>query len=138
MNEDFDRMVDLLRQWKAVKEQADERIKEAQDAITEYLAEHGQKSMSGMSDGKRFNATVVTTERVTFNESSLKKALGAKLWKTVTVSKIDSALLKRGISSGQIDPIIVAQHSEVKKSAPYIRLSESTQDLTQPHDSSAV
>lgn len=138
MNEDFDKLVADLRVAKQNKERSDQAYIQAQAEVAKYLSDHGQKSMVGHNPDGQYRATVVTTERVTFNEATLKKALGAKLWKAVTVSKIDSTRLKRAISSGQIDPIIVAQHSEVKKSAPFIRLSENTQDLTQPHDSSEV
>lgn len=133
-DEELTTLLTNYRQAKANKEFAEFKLEKAQQELTAFMAEHGIKSTVGTSDGSQYRITMTSSERVTFNEDGLKKSLGADLWKTIVKSKIDSTLLSKAIRKGAIDPTVVAQHSTIKKSSPYIRLSAA--ELTQPQDSS--
>lgn len=67
--------------------------------------------------------SLVQSERVSYNEDRLKEALEPRLWKRATRQVLDVAALSQLIQSGKVDPNVVAAASEVKLSAPYIRVS---------------
>jgi hypothetical protein len=57
------------------------------------------------------------------DEKGLKKALGAKIWRAVSVTKLSQPLLKSAIERGEVDPLIAGQYLEVKQKTPTISLS---------------
>jgi len=122
-------LLEQLAEAKAEQIAANEKVAAIQTRLLTYAQETESKTLSG----DRIKATVVTTERVAYNEKTLKKALGVKLWNTIKKESVDSSKLKSQVSKGLIDPIVVAQNSTITKSKPYLRISEV--DQTQPQDS---
>ena len=74
-----------------------------------------------------YRATFVQTETYKINEAGLKKAVGAKVYNKLTKAVLDKKKLEAAVDAGQIDPVIVAQNSELTKGKPYIRISETTE-----------
>ena len=122
-------LLDSLAAAKRERELVDEKIGKLQESLLKYAASTEAKTLTS----KRYRATVITSERVTYNNKTLKKALGAKLWNRIKKEQVDSSKLKSLVSGGQIDPMIVAQCSEITKSKPYLRISGAGQ--TQQQDS---
>lgn len=88
------------------------------------LDEEEIKSSSIEEDGVRHTVTVTAPRTtVTYDEGSLKKALGAKVYAKLTVSKLDKAKLEAAVQEGEIDSRIVAQHATVSSGARSVRLT---------------
>jgi hypothetical protein len=115
--------VELFRNYTHSKNEKaywDDQFAKDELALVEYMRSKNRKS--GKAFGKKF--TVVQGERPVINESGLKKSLGARLWKTVTVQKLDRKKLDAAMESGKIDPVLVVQNSTVVAAKAYIRTSE--------------
>lgn len=126
--QEIDRLLDILATAKEAKEAAESVIEDAQAALVKIAERDHLKTI----EGQKYRATVVTTERVSYNERTLKKALGVKLWNTIRTEKVDQSKLKAAMSAGVIDPVIVAQNSQITASKPYLKLSA---EVTQQPDS---
>jgi len=127
---EVEKVLDELAAAKLERELVDNKIGRLQEALLKYAETTESKTLSS----KRHKATVVTSERVTYNNATLKKALGAKLWNRIKREQVDSSKLKSLVSGGLIDPVIVAQHTEITQSKPYLRISGGA-DPTQQQDS---
>lgn len=117
----------------AAKE-AKQRLIEAQEAydkaeheLVEFIRANEKKSAVADFGDKHVKATVVQRENVTVDESGLRKAIGAKLFDSFCVKKLDKTALKHGIADNLVDPVIVAQHSKVTMGKAYIIFSEPTE-----------
>ena len=100
-------------------------IRMIQDEILHLLDEAGLSSFSYEDEdaGLRVKATRVQAVKLVFDEPKLKKALGAKLWKTVTTAALDESKLESAVAEGRIDPMTLAENSEEKQNRPYIKVS---------------
>lgn len=113
-------LLDMLSTLKTAKDDIDRAIDDVQGQLIKIAERDNLKTIVG----EKVQATVVSSERVSYNEGALKKALGAKQWKLVRVEKVDQAKLKKAMSSGVVDAMIVAQNSTVTRTKPYLRLSQ--------------
>jgi len=120
---EVEKVLDELAAAKLERELVDKKIGRLQAALLKYAETTESKTLSS----KHHKATVVTSERVTYNNSTLKKALGVKLWNRIKREQVDSSKLKSLVSGGLIDPVIVAQHTEITQSKPYLRISGTDQ-----------
>jgi 2-phospho-L-lactate transferase/gluconeogenesis factor (CofD/UPF0052 family) len=117
---------------KADKIVAESKIEEAQALLVKIAEREQTKALSSDIGGKTVNATVVSTERISYDEKALKKALGEK-WKSIRSEKVDNTKLKAAITQGMVDASLVSKHAQITKSKPYVRIS--VQDTTQQPDS---
>ena len=108
---------------KAEKAAAEERYKEAEARLIKLMEAEGVRSSTKEIEGVSIRATLVERERVTIDEPSLRKALGARLFNKLTVRKLDQGLLKQAIVDEQVDPVVVSQHSVITRDRAYVRLS---------------
>lgn len=109
---------------KAAHDHADRRLKQAQAALVARMAEKHMKSTSWEVDGVRKTVTYVQAERVEIDEKSLRRALTAKIFDKYTVKKLDKKAMEAAMETGEIDPMIVAQHVKPVPGNPYLRYSE--------------
>ncbi len=126
---EHDDLLQALVAAKAAQRASEDLVADIQAQLVKIAERDELKTI----EGSTIRATVVTSERIVYNERLLKKALGAKLWNAIRTEKVDPSKLKKELTSGAIDPVIVAQHSMITKSKPYLRLSDAAQ--TQPQDS---
>lgn len=124
----YELLLNALVKAKETQREANELVEEIQSKLVEYAEREQTKTI----ESGTVRATVVCSERISYNERLLKKALGVKLWNTIKTEKVDASKLKTAMTQGAIDPVIVAQHSTITKSKPFLRLSnaeEATQQL---------
>jgi len=110
------------------RQEIDDLIDAAKQSIFQIAEQAGQKSISAKHGSTKITVTVVSKEVTTFNEDGLKKALGSVSYKKLCKTSLDKDKLLKAISAGDVDPVVVATYSEIKQSAPYIRLTEKAED----------
>ena len=75
-------------------------------------------------DGVKYTVTVAAPRTtVAYDEAALKKALGAKKYGKVTITKLDKAKLEAAVQEGEIDAHVVAQHATITHGARSVRLT---------------
>ncbi len=119
----LDRAIETYRIAKQLAERAQADVEEARDMLVYELEKAGAKSHT--YEGHR--ATVVKTSSYAFNESGLKKALGARVFNKMTTAKLDKKKLEAAMEAGDVDPRIVATYATEREGAAHIRLTESKQ-----------
>jgi hypothetical protein len=102
---------------------AEKELAKAQEDLTARLSSLGWKT----HEYGGYRATLVKNESYKVNEMGLKRAVGARVYNKVTKSVLDKKKLEQAVTEGLIDPVIVAQNSELSESKAYIRISETTQ-----------
>jgi ribosomal protein S1 len=109
---------------KAAEAAATERRQDAQDRVATLLESAGYKSQTVDYGDRRLRVTRSQSDYIAnVDEKGLKKALGAKIWRAVSVTKLSQPLLKSAIERGEVDPLIAGQYLEVKQKTPTISLS---------------
>jgi hypothetical protein len=99
-------------------------VKKAEARLVEVLDEEEVKSSTIEKDGVKHTVSVTAPRTtVSYDEIGLKKALGAKTYVKLTVSKLDKAKLEAAVQEGEIDSRIVAQHATVSTGARSVRLT---------------
>ena len=76
-----------------------------------------------LPDGDKLKVTCVRASHVVTDATALKKKLRADQWKLVVSESLDKAKLEAAMTTGQIDPAIVAAVSEDIPNAPYVKLT---------------
>lgn len=119
----YDNFDATLAQYYNVKNKINLLTDELND-LTEIIAGElevlGRKSY--VSDGIKF--TLVQAERTKINEDALKKALGAVKFRKLCKQVVDQSKVKEAINNGELDPVVLAQHSEVVLNRPSIRFTK--------------
>lgn len=110
---------------KAAVEEATARLKLATAALAEQMAASQTKTFTHRDGGKIRRFTYVQNTTSVLDEEGLKKALGAPVFSTLTVAKLDKKKLEAAMDRGTVDPVIVGQYVTEKASAPFIRFTES-------------
>lgn len=102
---------------------AEQALALAQEDLTARLSSMGWKSHQYGG----YKATLVKNESYKVNELGLKRAVGAKVYNKLTKAVLDKKKLEKAVEDGVVDPVIVAQNSELTTSKLYIRISETTE-----------
>lgn len=68
------------------------------------------------------------TERLTFNEAGLRKAMGAVAYNKLTDRKLVRAKVDAAVASGQLDAVILSQNTEVKQTKSWIAITDVGED----------
>lgn len=93
----------------------------------EFLAKmkkEGFKSITVPGTKEQATVTAVTPEdRAVINEDRLKKKLGSAMWNKVTKRVLDRAKLEQQVAAEVIDPVVIAECSEMKPSTPYAKVT---------------
>jgi hypothetical protein len=99
-------------------------VKKAEAELVSILEAQEVKSTSSEWDGVKYTTTSTSRTNTKFDELGLKKALGARQFNKLTIAKLDKTKLEQAIEAGEVDPAIVAQHTEITPGAPTIRLTK--------------
>jgi len=114
---------------KAAEAAATERREDAQDRVATLLELAGFKSFTVDYGDRKLRVTRSQSDYIAnVDERGLKKALGAKVWRKVSVTKLSQPLLKAAIENGEVDPLVAGQYLEVKTKRPTISLSTVKED----------
>jgi len=113
---EFDRL-------KQERDALDKKIKDLQNDLIGVLDKNGEKSATVEVEGRRFKITKVQSSSMVIDEASLKRVLGEKGWMKVSTRILDRRKLESAIATDEIDPVLVAECSEEKLGAPYVRLT---------------
>lgn len=109
------------------KAEAQKLGKEIDDLSTSILAGLDTLDIDSVvavgPDGLTHTAKRVQGQRTSIDEGSLKKRVGARVWKTITTLVLDRKKLEAAIAAGDIDENIVASCSTTHDNKPYVRLT---------------
>lgn len=111
-----------LTEAKAAKAAAEDKIKDITAKIVAVAQERGEKSVEADTSKGRVRLTVVTTERLTYNDAKLKERLG-KRFKKVRSDKVDPDKLSNMLVKGIVKEEEVQECLTLTKSRPYLRSS---------------
>jgi hypothetical protein len=121
-------LVDQLREARAQTQLAKLEEKKIETQLIELMNESKMRSaVVDYHDGFSIKASVVSAERTSVDEVSLRKALGAREFNKLTVRKLDKHKLEDAIKSSSVDPVIVAQCTTFVANSPYVRITESVE-----------
>lgn len=121
---EVDQEIALLADLRAQKDEAEQRFRDQERKVIEVLQAKNQASATGGG----WRAKVVRKTNVKINEESLKKALGADVWRKVTKTVLDKPRLEEAVTNGLVDPVVVAAHSDVVTVKPYVLLTKKGAD----------
>lgn len=120
------RLFQLWRQrntYKAQVQALNTKIKAREQAILDEMIRRDLKGIESKT-GERL--TFVEGTRVEYDQAALKAKLskskkGRAILERCTVEVLDMAAIASEVQAGNIPPKIIAECSEVKKNAPYLR-----------------
>jgi hypothetical protein len=118
--------VDTLRHLKAVAAQASTDAKDAQDDLIKMMQTDGVTSFDADLPDATVKATIVEGSTIVLDEAKLKKKLGAPVWKKLLKWSLDRQLLEDAIARGTVSATTVAECSEEKPRAAFVKLTEHT------------
>ena len=118
----LDHLAEELTEAKAAKAAAEDRIKDITAKIVDVARERGDKSVEAETSKGRIRLTVVTTERLSYNDAKLKELLG-KRFKKVRSDKVDPDKLSNMLIKGVVKEEEVRECLTLTKSRPYLRSS---------------
>lgn len=127
MPNDQERIKELILTLSDLKKDQDDianDIKTVQGELCDLMSSNEIKTYDFETGPYEVKATYVSTTKTKVDEVSLKKAIGARTFNTLTTRKIDNGLLEKAIIDGKIDARIVSQSTAIVKSAPYVRITE--------------
>lgn len=97
--------------------------------MIEALDAEEMKSSTVKEFGVQYTVTVAAPRTsVSYDEAALKRALGAKKYNKVTITKLDKAKLEAAVQEGEIDAHVVAQHATITHGARSVRLTRKVAD----------
>lgn len=114
-----------LMELKLAAEEATRAFKDFQQLFVLEMDVLEEQSLEFADEDYNYKLKVVRGERTNIDPVSLKKALGARMWNTLTERKLDLKKVERAISKGDIDPVIVSQSTTYVNSSPYVRITDS-------------
>lgn len=117
--------VDQYMYFKRLRDENDSFMRLAQEKIVK-ISEREQKKVMSVHTSQHGDQTlsVVSSETLVYDLDKFKETVGEK-WDdlTVTTTKVNSAKVRSEVLEGRLDAKIVADCTTIKKSAPYIRIS---------------
>lgn len=134
VNKNSDHQLEVLtmafRMAKARAEMAQETFRQVEGELVELLRERGKKTSTIQVGNEYLRTTVVQRDNLTVNEAGLRKALGAKTFDALCTKRLSKSLLAEAVAKGEIDPVVVAQHSEAAVAKASIRFTVSDKEPT--------
>lgn len=113
--ESMDTLITALAYAKMRRKQAEETEAMLTERVVDRLENvYRYKTTSGIT------ARIIRPIDSVLDEHKLKKALGAQLFRKITVEKVDRKLLESNIAAGSIDGVVVASCMEEKPKKPYV------------------
>lgn len=121
-----DALVEAVRLLKLAKDMvsaAEEIRTERENEVLSILASAGVKTSTVPLEGMRYRVALVQSERMGFNEPSLRKALSAPVYDKLCDLKLNRNKLEEAIADGRVDPVVVAINTVVTKNKPFVKLT---------------
>jgi hypothetical protein len=115
--------------WVAAKEDlawSKERFDKINSELAMDMLERGTKSELDTVYGVDYQFTVVQSETVKFDETTLLKALGKRAYSKVADLKLNKKKLEEAIKNGTVDADLVSRNAVISRNSPYIRHSAYT------------
>lgn len=123
-----DLLVRLRDIKKVIKDAEEQRVGKQLDGVECQLAdlmkEWKVNTASVVVEGVKITGTLVEGTTLHIDTDRLQKALGSKLWMSVTSRVLDKAKLEDAIARNVVDPAIVAQCSMETPKRAYITIAE--------------
>jgi hypothetical protein len=110
----------VLKAAKQMKAEAEQIIKETSEQI---IKEAAAQEATTLETGS-YRMSVVVTERVRYDEASLKACIKPKVWRQITERKLVPSLVEEAVKAGVIDVAAVRENAQITTSAPYVRMTE--------------
>jgi uncharacterized protein YciI len=117
----LNRLLTLYADAKAIAADAEARMRECQTELIDEMENQGRTTVE--YDGTK--GALVRGVRLDIDQDKLRKSVGAKLWEKITTRVLDKKLLESAVALGDVDPVVVAQATEERAIAPYVRITES-------------
>jgi hypothetical protein len=115
--------------WLAAKEDlawSKERFDKITDELAADMIERGTKSELDTVYGVDYQFTVVQSEVVKFDESTLLKELGKRAYSKIADLKLNKKKLEDAIKNGTVDADLVSRNAVISRNSPYLRVSNYT------------
>lgn len=106
--------------WESEKDKAEQRLKDAREALAQGLAAAGQKSTTAVIGNTRHSFSIGSRRTLKIDETGLRKALGARVFNKFTVRKLDRKKFEHAVDTGEIDPLMVSQYIAVDESDQFV------------------
>lgn len=115
--------VALLQQMREVRDTAQSNYEQAQNGVLTLMGAHRIKSSTVALSDARFKVSVVQSETMEFNETSLRKALSAPVYDKLCDLKLNRLKLEEAVADGRVDPVVVATYTTVTPRKPWVKVS---------------
>lgn len=125
---ELEEAVARLAMFKEAKAAAEEAYESQQAKVLALMGERKSVSIPWTASNERLKASRVVSTYITYNEVTLKKSLGASVWRKVSTTKLDTKKLEQAVQEGLVDVNTVAAHAEEREKKPFIRLSVGSVD----------
>lgn len=102
----------------------DERRKELESKIIEYLDGNETSAIEWEHYGKSAKASVVRSSTIKIDEEGLLAELPARTVTAITTRVIDRKALEDKVARGQIDVNLVAKYTDEVAKKPYVRVTK--------------
>lgn len=113
-----DYLIDQLEEAKRLRKAYLEREELLTTEVIRLMEQEGEARHKSEYSGNV--AKIVHQSLTELDEQKLKKALGAPVFKTITVERVDRKLLESNIAAGKIDGVVVASCMEERPKKPYV------------------
>lgn len=122
-NEPEPLVVDYLHARQA-RDQAQARFTELEERLIKQMEADQRKSFRWSRDGQAHNLTYVQGHTTYIDEAGLRKALKAKLFDRYTKRVLDRRAMERGMSEGEVDPLVVSKYVTDRLKKPYLNYTQ--------------
>lgn len=107
---------------KADADRANARLNKAQAELLTWMKGHRSKTIKmELGDEEIAQLTYVQATRYEINEKGLRRALRARVYDRYTERKLNRKALEAAIDRGEVDPMVVAQHTVPVVGKPFIK-----------------
>lgn len=104
--------------------EAEERLEKVKIALRSTIEARGEQTVYGLNHrGESHRITVVASEVTKIDEAALLAAIGARAFNKLTARKVDKAKVEAAIAQGTLDISVLAEVTEVKPRAAYLKIT---------------
>lgn len=112
----------LAKQYADLRYERDSAAKSMEAVRDQMLAEMEAGGQDSATVGT-YSVVVSRPTSAVLDEPGLAAALGKRMWERITTRSLDKNKLDAYIKSGEIDPEVVAQHTEIIERNPSLRVT---------------
>ena len=115
--------VALLQRMREARDTAQSNYEQAQNGVMTLMGAHHIKTSTVALEDVRVKVSVVQSEVLEFNETSLRKALSAPVYDKLCDLKLNRLKLEEAVADGRVDPVVVATYTTVTPRKPYVKFN---------------